>query len=168
MRRGFTLLELLVTVSLLIMISACVVFNFSSAEDRMLLDDGVTNIQTLIRFSRAHSINTGKTVKILFPDSELGDEGETLRQKYPNDTVVVLVDDEPLDSTKYYVDAINNSVRVETTTKNEIIFYPDGMNEDIVMTVGSVSEEDPRKIEISVTSFTTKLKESSSITDTNF
>jgi hypothetical protein len=134
----------------------------------MLLDDGVTNIQTLIIFSRAHSINTGKSVKIIFPDAELGDDGESLRQKYPNDTIVVMVDGEPLESTKYYVDLINSSVRVESSTCNEIVFYPDGMNENLVMTVASVSDEDPRKIEISVNSFTTKLKESSSITDINF
>jgi len=168
MRRGFTFLEILLTVTLLVILTSCIAFNFVTVKDKALLDDGVINIQTLIRFSKSHSEIVGKPVKILFPEAELGDEGESLRQKYPNDTIVVLVDGEPLETVKYYVESINNSVHVESSTHNEIIFYPDGMNQSCLITVGSVSVDDPRKLEISINAFTTKIKDSDESTDSNF
>lgn len=170
MRRGYTLLELLIAVSMLITISACLVFNFSSTQDKMLLDEGVINIQTLVRFSKAHSMNTGKTVKIVFPETELGDDGEAFRQQYPNNTVVVLSDGEPLETTRYYVDIINKSVHIESSSNSQIVFYPDGSNEDVVVTVSSVSDEDRRKFEISIKEFSVKVREPSTTdnSDPNF
>ena len=159
MNRGYTLLELLITTVILVTVSACLVFNFSKSNDDAKLNEGVSNIQTLFLFSKAHSLNTGKQVKIIFPEAESGDVGEFLREKYPGETVVVLVDDNPLQSVKHYVDIINESINVETSSNSELIFYPDGMNDDLVVTIGSTSNEDFRKVEISINGFTTKVKE---------
>jgi prepilin-type N-terminal cleavage/methylation domain-containing protein len=161
MNRGYTLLELLITTVILVAVSACLVFNFSKSNENSKLNEGVSNIQTLFLFSKAHSQNTGKQVKIIFPESESGDVGESLREKYPNETVVVLVDNKPLESVKIYVDIINEYVNVESSNNSEVTFYPDGMSSDMVVTVSSTSDEDLRKVEISITDFTTKVKESS-------
>lgn len=160
MNRGYSLIELLVTTAVLVMISFCLIFNFSKSDTHSRLNEGVSNIQTLFLFSRAHSLNTGKQVRILFPEAESGDEGESLREKYPNKTVVVLVDDKPLEIVKVYVDIINEYVNIESANTTEIIFYPDGVNDIGVITVGSTSTEDARKVEISVTYFSTKIKDS--------
>lgn len=160
MNRGYTLLELLIATVILVIVSTCLVFNFSKSKENSKLNEGVSNIQTLFLFSKAHSLNTGKQVRIIFPESESGDTGESLRAKYPNETVVVLVDDKPLDTVKFYVDAINECVNVESSNNSEVVFYPDGMNEGIIVIVGSTSEEDNRKVEITVNDFTTKIKES--------
>lgn len=160
MKKGYSLIELLVTTSILLVVSFCFIFNFSKQDGSTRLETGVSNIQTLFLFSKAHSLNTGKQVKILFPVAETGDVGEALREKYPNETVVVLVDDKPLDIVRIYVDTINESVNIESANNTEVNFYPDGSNDNAVMTVGSTSTEDVRKIEISLTDFNTKVKES--------
>lgn len=160
-RRGYTILELLITIVILTAIYSCLVFNFSKSDDTVKLNNGVSNIQTLFLFSKSHALNTGKKVKILFPETESGDTGEALREKYPNETVVVLVDDKPLESVRVYLDIINSSVNIESANNSETIFYPDGMNDTVVITVSSVSEEDVRKIEISSNDFSTKTKETS-------
>lgn len=160
MNRGYTLLELLITTVILAAVSYCLMFNFSKSNENSKLNEGVSNIQTLFLFSKSYAQNTGKQVKIIFPESESGDVGESLREKYPNETVVVLVDNKPLESVKFYVDIINEYVNVESSNNPEVIFYPDGMSSDMVVTVSSTSDEDLRKVEISITDFTTKVKES--------
>lgn len=65
---GFTLLELLLTVALLLALLGAVIFNFESAKRGSDLDEGARQMQALIRFAGAQAANTGKAVQFRFGD----------------------------------------------------------------------------------------------------
>ena len=65
---GFTLLELLLTVSLLIALFAAVVFNFQSAQRGADLEEGGRQFEALIRFAAAQAANSGKSIQLRFGD----------------------------------------------------------------------------------------------------
>lgn len=65
-RGGFTLLELLLTLVLLMALLGATVFSFSSLQRRASLDEGVERIQTLFRFARAHAAASGRVVELTF------------------------------------------------------------------------------------------------------
>ncbi|MSU36697.1 MAG: prepilin-type N-terminal cleavage/methylation domain-containing protein [Pedosphaera sp.] len=71
-RAGFTLIELLLAVVLMLLLLGAAVFNFSSLQRNVGLDEGCVQIEALLRFARAHAIGTGRTVQLLFP--EIGEE----------------------------------------------------------------------------------------------
>ena len=77
-RRGYTLLELLLSVVLVLGLIGAVVFNFSSVSRQTSLDEGATQVEALFRFARAHAASTGKQVRVLFPEAESGDNAELL------------------------------------------------------------------------------------------
>ena len=65
--RAFTLIELLLTVTLLLMLAGALVFSFSSLlSSNTSLEEGTARIETLIRLTRAHAANTGRTVQMVF------------------------------------------------------------------------------------------------------
>jgi type II secretory pathway pseudopilin PulG len=65
---GFTLLELLLTVALLIGLLGAVVFNFQSARRGADLEEGGRQFEALIRFAAAQAANSGKAVQFRFGD----------------------------------------------------------------------------------------------------
>lgn len=65
---GFTLLELLLTVALLIGLLAAVVYNFQSAQRGADLEEGARQFEALIRFAGAQAANSGKAVQFRFGD----------------------------------------------------------------------------------------------------
>lgn len=156
-------MEVLITITLLTVLVSCLILNTSNKNSR--LDEGVVNIETIIRFSKSHSTITGKPIKLIFPESQSGDEGDALSQVYSNSTLAVLMDDRPIPTLQYYIDMINDSVNIELSTKSEIILYPDGDNETFVLKVSSTEEMDVRKFEIRVGEFSIKSKEESVIID---
>lgn len=156
-------MEVLITITLITALMSCLILNTSNKNS--FLDEGVVNIETIVRFSKSHSTVTGKPIKLIFPETRMGDEGESLSQTYSNSTLVVLMDDKPIQTLQYYIDLINDSVRIESSTKSEIILYPDGNHETFILTVSSTKEEDNRKIEIYVGELTIKTKEESIVID---
>ena len=72
---GFTLIELLLSVALLVLFLGAIVFNFSGLQRGAQLDEGVNQVEALIRFARAHASNTGHQVQISFEeDSDDGSD----------------------------------------------------------------------------------------------
>ena len=67
---GFTLVELLLTVSLLLLMVGAGILNFGPAQGGARLDEGATQIESLFRYARAQAASTGRTVRIVFPDGE--------------------------------------------------------------------------------------------------
>ena len=63
---GFTLLEILLTVALLLGLLGAVVYNFESAKRGADLDEGARQFEALIRFAGAQAANSGKTVQFRF------------------------------------------------------------------------------------------------------
>ena len=69
---GFTLVELLLAVGLVLLLLSAVVFNFSGLQHGASLDEGANQIEALIRFARAHAANSGRQVQITF-EEDIGD-----------------------------------------------------------------------------------------------
>lgn len=65
---GFTLVELLLTVALLLLMVGAGVLNFGSLQRGAQLDEGATQVESLFRFARAQAASTGRTVRIVFSD----------------------------------------------------------------------------------------------------
>ena len=93
--RGFTLIEQLLTVVLMLLLLGAVVYNFSTAANGARLDEGAMQMESLFRFARAHAESTGKQVRILFPEAESGDNAETLVAEAPGTTVRVMWEADP-------------------------------------------------------------------------
>jgi Tfp pilus assembly protein FimT len=63
---GFTLLEILLTVALLLGLLGAVVYNFESAKRGADLEEGARQFEALIRFAGAQAANSGKSVQFRF------------------------------------------------------------------------------------------------------
>jgi type II secretory pathway pseudopilin PulG len=62
---GFTLVELLLSVTLLLGLLGAAVFGFSSLHRNAQLDEGVERVETAIRYARAHAASTGHKVQMV-------------------------------------------------------------------------------------------------------
>ncbi|MFO1497704.1 MAG: GspH/FimT family pseudopilin [Verrucomicrobiota bacterium] len=63
---GFTLLELLLVVVLVLTLAAALIFNFSTLLRGHQLEEGTTRLETLMRFARAQAANSGRKVQLVF------------------------------------------------------------------------------------------------------
>lgn len=68
--RGFTLVELLLAVTLLAGLMAAAIFGFSSLHRSAQLNEGVERVETAMRFARAHAANTGRKVQVVVATGE--------------------------------------------------------------------------------------------------
>ena len=84
---GFTLVELLLTVTLLAGLMGAAVFGFSSLQRSAQLNEGVERVETAMRFARAHAANTGRKVQVVVtttidanvsPSSSSGNNSDSL------------------------------------------------------------------------------------------
>ena len=62
---AFTLVELLLAVTLLAGLMGAAVFGFSSLQRSAQLNEGVERVETAMRFARAHAANTGRKVQVV-------------------------------------------------------------------------------------------------------
>lgn len=67
--RGFTLIELLLTVVLLLLLMGAAVINFSSLQSSVQLDEGADQLESAVRFLRAHAASSGCKVRLSFEES---------------------------------------------------------------------------------------------------
>lgn len=103
-RLGYTLVELLLTIVIVLGLLGAVVFNFSSVNRTARLDEGATQVEALFRFARAHAASTGKQVRILFPEAESGDNAELLAAEAPGATVRVTSELDPIGAPGVFTD----------------------------------------------------------------
>jgi hypothetical protein len=59
-------------VALILILLGAVVFNFSSLQKNAELDEGATQLESLIRYARAHAANSGRKVRLTF-EEDTGD-----------------------------------------------------------------------------------------------
>jgi len=67
---AFTLVELLLTVSLMLMLAGAVILNLGSLDSNARLEEGASQVETLFRYARAQAADTGRQVRIVFSSSE--------------------------------------------------------------------------------------------------
>ena len=66
--QGFTLLELLLTTSLLLLLFGAVVFNFEGLQRGTELDEAALQMEGLLHFARAQAAQTGRRVQLSFEE----------------------------------------------------------------------------------------------------
>ncbi len=127
-RLGFTLIEQLLTIVLMLLLLGAVVYNFSTAANGARLDEGATQLESLFRFARAHAESTGKQVRILFPEAESGDNAETLVAEAPGTTVRVMWEADPVGAPGVFLDLPEAASYVESISELVSIqqVQPDG------------------------------------------
>jgi type II secretory pathway pseudopilin PulG len=69
---GFSLVELLLAVALLVLLFGAVAFNFSSLQRGAELEEGARQLEALLRYARAHAANSGHKVRLSF-EEDAGD-----------------------------------------------------------------------------------------------
>ena len=95
-RGGFTLVELLLAVTLLAGLMGAAVFGFSSLQRSAQLNEGVERLETAMRFARAHAANTGRKVQVVVTTAEASSSSNSSAD--PSASVGGGNSDEPLDS----------------------------------------------------------------------
>jgi type II secretory pathway pseudopilin PulG len=70
---GFTLVELVLTVALLLLIAGAVGYSFNSARQGTQLEEGAGQLESLFRFARAQSASTGRCVRVSFVEAALAE-----------------------------------------------------------------------------------------------
>ena len=171
--RGFTLVELLLTVVLLLLLASAAVISFSTLLSGSELEEGAAQMEGLMRFARAHAANTGKKVQLVF-EEQTGD-GMTV----PLGNVRVLWEADPLRfpgqmaelmEASVMVQNVNSLVQVEdahaigdadAVAENQgqlsflpITFYPDGSSESAEIILASRAPDELRRVSIRVTGIT--------------
>ncbi len=74
--QGFTLIELVLATVLLLLLLGAAVFNYSTLQRGTTLDEGVAQLETLLRYSQAQAAITGRKVQLVFEEEV--DEGITV------------------------------------------------------------------------------------------
>ena len=113
---GFTLVELLLAVVLVLLLLGAMIFNFSGLPRGAALDEGANQVEALIRFARAQAAQSGRQVQLAIQPAS-GDGPGT-----PSDNVHLLWEPdpvarpglfEPLQEAAEYVRGISDRVRFE-------------------------------------------------------
>lgn len=98
-KAAFTLVELLLTVSLMLGLAGAVVINFGSLDRSARLEEGASHLQTLFRYARAQAGSTGRQVRITFDSGAQSLGGSTNQiQTATNAGVQILWEANPVES----------------------------------------------------------------------
>ena len=62
-------MEVLLVIAVMVMLAGASVISFSSQLQRSALEEGVSRVQSMLRFARAEAANSGHKVQIQFPSS---------------------------------------------------------------------------------------------------
>ena len=171
--RGFMLVELLLTLVLLLLLASAAVISFSTLLSGSELEEGAMQMEGLMRFARAHALNTGKKVQIVF------EEQTSDSMTAPLGNVRVLWEVDPvrfpgqmtaLGESVAMVQNVNNLVQVKdvraigetdsTPVDHDqfsfapLTFYPDGSSESTEIILASRAQEETRRISIRITGIT--------------
>jgi Tfp pilus assembly protein FimT len=171
--RGFTLVELLLTVVLLMLLASAAVISFSTLLSSSELEEGAAQMEGLMRFARAHAANTGKKVQLVFEEQTA--DGMTVplgnvRVQYESDPLGLAGQMTELSEAAMMVQSVNNLVQVEDVraiaeTEPDpgeqeqlsfapITFYPDGSSDSTEIILSSRAPEELRRVWIRVTGIT--------------
>jgi len=66
---GFSLVEVLLTLSLVLGLAAATVVTFTGLDGKNALDEGADRLESMIRFARAEASNSGRQVRLVFDPS---------------------------------------------------------------------------------------------------
>ena len=140
-----TLLELLLVVVLLLCFAVLGLWFNTTINSYQKLNEGVPQLVSLLRYSKAMAQQTGKVVVVQFPHAAVGDEAEATST---NEVTVVVA----LPSAESMVAEVNANIKVVQLSNeaSTISFYPDGSFDSTTIVIYSLSDEDQRKATINL------------------
>jgi prepilin-type N-terminal cleavage/methylation domain-containing protein len=183
-RQGFSLLELLLAIVLVLMITGAFVFNFSSLAQGSQLEEGTARLETLMRFARAQAAHSGRKVQLVFGsestnaiDSPVGD----VRATWEPDPLGRPGDFHDMAEASWHTQEVNNLVQVETVQllgshtrpgapvaddfsddtnstpvakPPPITFYPDGSSDSAEIIIASRTREEEQRMAVRIAGIT--------------
>lgn len=176
---AFTLIELLLTVVLIMLLAGALVVNFSAMQSTTQLDESAEQLESVLRFSRAHATSTGCKVRLTFEELVSEDlsvpmgnlfvewEPDPLRRPgyfEPLREVAMLVesmldgaeidDVRPLDgpsaSATSNAEAEGEMMDESAPLFPPITFFPDGSSDSAEIILASRDEQEVRRISVSL------------------
>lgn len=144
---GFTLIELVLTVVLLLLLAGAAVFNFNSAQRGAQLEEGAGQVESLFRFARAQAAGTGRRVLVRFgsemPGAAAADSTNAVAE--PSGIQVLWEPDPltepgkfvPLPEAAAFAEHLNELVRFEATPPDPF----SGATNDLSATVTTVADD---------------------------
>ena len=87
---GFTLVELLLAVVIVLLMLGAVIFNFSGLQRGAGLDEGANQVEALIRFARAQSAHSGRQIQLVIQPGTDSDTGK------PTDNLSLVWEPDPI------------------------------------------------------------------------
>lgn len=180
---GFTLTEMLLTVSLMAIFMGATVFTFSTLGPSNRLEEGTAQFESLVRYARAYAANSGKQVQISFSDTavdNLRTNSQVVRLEWEPDPLGQPGHFEEIPETVHYTQGLEDLVQIrsvairipgqlDSTTISEtndpiaslevpilppLVFYPDGSCDSAEILIGSQTEEDLRQMSIQIVGIT--------------
>lgn len=185
---GFTLVELLLTVALLMALLAAIVFNFSSLRAGADLEEGGRQFEALVRFASAQAANSGRTIQFRFGDEAAGTNDPVALEWEEPAKLRLVTEFDPVNQPGIFSDVleaapmleeIEQRVRVEAVnipgrpmnqSTNEmdleapvagfpaITFFPDGSTDTAEIVLASRDELDFRRLKIRLEGVTGALR----------
>ena len=171
--RGFTLVELLLTLVLLLLLASAAVISFSTLLSGSELEEGAMQMEGLMRFARAHALNTGKKVQLVFEEQtsdgmtaplgnvrvvwetdpvrfpgQMAELGEAVAMAQNVNSLVQIED------VRAIGDADSEPIEQDDFSFAPLTFYPDGSSESTEIILASRAQEETRRISIHVTGIT--------------
>jgi len=144
---GFTLIELVLTVVLLLLLAGAAVFNFNSAQRGAQLEEGAGQVESLFRFARAQAAGTGRRVLVRFgsqmPGAAVADSTNAVAE--PSGIQVLWEPDPltepgmfvPLPEAAAFAEHLNELVRFEATPPDPF----SGSTNDLSATVAIATDD---------------------------
>lgn len=187
---GFTLVELLLVVALLMGLLGAMVYNFGTARRGADLDEGGRQFESLVRWAGAYAANTGRAVQFRFgmeasTNSTTGDLAR-LRIVWEADPVSLPGEFVELAEAAPMVESFNDRVRVESVnapgrpvniSTNEmaleqkverlpaLTFFADGSSDTAEIVLASNDAEDFRRLTIHLDGVTGGLRSELSVSE---
>jgi len=120
--RGYTLMELLLSVVLLLMLVGAAVFSFSSLQRDAQLDEGVLRVETLMRLAKAHAANSGRQVQVVFTaEAETDSTGSVVKVVWEPEPLTKPGEFVELTTATPVADGVNELVVIETPKPAEAV-----------------------------------------------
>jgi len=169
---GFTLLELVLAIVLLMLLSGALVFSFNSLQNRARLDEGVERLVTLVRYARAHAATSGRPLRFQLIQPADSPDDSAVRVLWEPDPKAHPGELADLRETLPMVEAVNELVRCRTTdppraegsesAEEQVLaqftLYPDGSADPGRLIVISRDGEDDRRFLFEIAGVTGELK----------
>ena len=180
---GFTLVELLLTVTLLGLFIGALVFNFADFGEAGRFDEGASRFETLLRLAQAEASFTGRQVRVRFEEDSQPDSTETalvLRFEWEPEPLESPGVFSALEGDPWQTQPPTDSLRIGRVSRGSladseeaqespadvslddlesgelpaVVFYPDGSADALEIELAPLALEDPRRIIIQINGVT--------------